>query len=577
MPKRKTLIIMFCIVVLFVLAILVLRQIIIYNQQQAEFENKVYDVLDDFETVQEVAKYLDCEYIKEIDSPNETFKKDIYVKFKHDLYTEGASNQEYYYSAAILFAQVTQYQNIRLIDDSRELLIAILGDSEKEVITKLYINGKENYYGEQDTIQALENYKTSNVSRIEIQAQILKDLINNNWDVRDIDFGTQESNYDGYEVYFDEGIEIKKVGTKIFNIVFTDKYKEAIVNDITVNADISEVSNILGTPIFGKIEMGMLGYKGEKLYIFFEKNRISVYPVDKNEREQDLLRLMEEFRQSRDVKKFINSITDIWPEYDKYEYDEEYVDLEYTLKGIKFQFNVGRDNGIIFYNNYNGSYINDLRQNKNELPLYTYFVDENLIYQNERSNTRNIHNHEFIKSDYEYMKNTNGVTDRKYSNDSSKFFIAPGWSKNYLRIVSVEGDYPVIEIKETANSYFWINDITLAYSIKNKGIYKYNVETQEQTPIVEGEDEFKISNYQNGFLYYDDKYLIYELADAGMDTYVWLDSNTIIYSIKNKGIYTYNIITQEQKTVLEGTEEFNITKYENGRLYYDSNVYYFVD
>ena len=154
---------------------------------------------------------------------------------------------------------------------------------------------------------------------------------------------------------------------------------------------------------------------------------MSVYPVEENKDEAELLRLLESFRQSLDVRELINSITDMWPDYDKYEYDSGKVDLEYTLKGIKFQFNVGRDNGVIFYSNYNGSYRSDLRLAKNNLPRYTYFVDSNLVYENEKSKYRSVIN---TVADYTYVKYSaqhnmlSDVNVEKYIYDSSMFFVS---------------------------------------------------------------------------------------------------------------------------------------------------------
>lgn len=580
MPKRRTIKIIFVITILLLVLIFVAREIVMYNNQRSEFENKTYDTLADFQTIEDVVRYMDCEFIRTEEPNTDSFDIDIYLKFKYDLYTDGASNQEYYYRAVVLFAQVTGYKNIRLIDPSKELVVAILGDTKLQEIVKLYINGKENYYGEQDTITALENYKETNMSRMEIKSSILKDLINNEWQASKVDFGTQESTLDGYDIYFDEGIEIKKVGKKVFNIVFTEKYADEIVNGIKVGTDSKEIENNLGKPAFGQNNSRVFGYKGEKIYIFFEKNRVSVYPVDQNEKEHELLTIIEEFRESRNVKKFVSAITDIWPDYDKYEYDADYVDLEYTLRGVKFQFNMGQnENGVIFYNNYNGSYIADLRQNKNNLPYYTYFKDENLVYKYEESMYYSVHNYEWFKSQYNYVKSqsidhamNNAKVVNKYLADSEKFFVLDSNKKSY--IFAVNNDYVPIEIEEPVSNYFWLDNDNLAYGVNQKAIYILNATTQEKNTLIEGTDEFNIIDYKNGILYYDNKYLLYDLAKQGIDKYLQINDTTIIYSIKNQGIYLYNIATQEKNTIIEGNNPFELVKYENGRLFYD-NTYVF--
>lgn len=580
MPKRNTLKIIFVIAVILIAMIFTLREIIVYNQQRAEFENKTYDTLEDFDTVREVCFYLDCEYIREEISSSKNYDLDIYLKFKYDLYSDGASNEEYFYRAAILFEQVVGYQNIRLIDEEKEIVMAMVGDTSKKKILKLYINGNDNYYGEKDTIEALENYKATNISRMEIQSKVLKDLLANEWKAQNVDFGSQESTFDGYDIYFDEGIEVRKIGTKIFNIVFTEKYTEQIVNGITVNTESSKIVDILGNPAFGEVNSKILGYKGEKIYIFFEENRVSVYPVETNSKEQELLTTIETFRQTRDLKAFINTITDMWPDYDEYEYDEDKVNLVYTTKGVKFEFNTQRDNGIIFYNNYSGTYISDLRQSKNNLPLYTYFVDTNSVYEKEQENKIK-HDYSYLRDNYEYVKDQTlrySLGDmEKYEFDSKKYFVKYEEGEYNLKIISLDNSVPPLEIEDKVNSYFWISDNLVAYGIKNRGIYLINVDTKEKSIIIEGQDDFYIKNYNNGFLYYDDKYLIYGLANEGMDSYIWINDSIIIYSKKNQGIYLYNIATQERSTIIDGQEEFNLVKYENGRLYYDNtNIFYII-
>ena len=54
----------------------------------------------------------------------------------------------------------------------------------------------------------------------------------------------------------------------------------------------------------------------------------------------------------KNIKDFVNGVTDIWPDYDIYDWGTNYIDLRYTLKGIKIQFNVSNANGMIYDNNY---------------------------------------------------------------------------------------------------------------------------------------------------------------------------------------------------------------------------------
>ena len=592
MPRRKTIKIVLIVILILILVIIAVRALILYNEKQSQFEEKRYDTPADFYTVEEVARYMDCEYIREEEPKNESYDLDIYLKFKYDLYTDGASNKDYFYRAIVLFTQVTEYQNIRLIDEERDILIAIYGDPEEKKISRLFINGKENYFGETDTLKELDKYTSAATIRIDVNSPLLQDIIKNDWDTTKVNLGTQESTLDEYEIYFDEGYRVKKRATTIFNIEFTDKYTEPVVNNIKVGTSFEEIQNQMGTPAFGGTEYNFIGYMSYNLYVFFWEDRISVYQVDSMTDEQQFLTLFQKFRQDLDLKSFVNALTDMWPDYSEYAYDTDYLHLTYILKGIEIKVNIDMDNGVTFYSNYNGSYLQDLIQQKDNLPEYTYFNNDNLVYKNEYSKTRTQLNRDYVISNFEGEKNIYEINMSR--NIGGKQIIYEKYSNSYviyrkfnsdntykIYIISINEDYPDSEINENISSYLWLDDIKLIYSIKNKGIYLYNAETREKSTIIEGQDNFEIKDYANNKIYFDDKEMLY-LLDSNLpqsyDSIIWLDSENLVYSIRNVGIYRYNINTKETNTIIEGTEEYNLIKYENGRIYYDNtNIIYLLN
>lgn len=592
MPRRKTIKIVLIVILILILVIIAVRALILYNEKQSQFEEKRYDTPADFYTVEEVARYMDCEYIREEEPKNESYDLDIYLKFKYDLYTDGASNKDYFYRAIVLFTQVTEYQNIRLIDEERDILIAIYGDPKEKKISRLFINGKENYFGETDTLKELDKYASAATIRIDVNSPLLQDIIKNDWDTTKVNLGTQESTLDEYEIYFDEGYRVKKRATTIFNIEFTDKYTEPVVNNIKVGTSFEEIQNQMGTPAFGGTEYNFIGYMSYNLYVFFWKDRISVYKVDSMTDEQQFLTLFQKFRQDLDLRSFVNALTDMWPDYSEYAYDTDYLHLTYILKGIEIKVNIDMDNGVTFYSNYNGSYLQDLIQQKDNLPEYTYFNNDNLVYKNEYSKTRTQLNRDYVISNFEGEKNIYEINMSR--NIGGKQIIYEKYSNSYviyrkfnsdntykIYIISINEDYPDSEINENISSYLWLDDIKLIYSIKNKGIYLYNAETREKSTIIEGQDNFEIKDYANNKIYFDDKEMLY-LLDSNLpqsyDSIIWLDSENLVYSIRNVGIYRYNINTKETNTIIEGTEEYNLIKYENGRIYYDNtNIIYLLN
>ena len=593
MPRRKTIKIVLIVILILILVIIAVRALVLYNEKQSQFEEKRYDTPADFYTVEEVARYMDCEYIREEEPKNESYDLDIYLKFKYDLYTDGASNKDYFYRAIVLFAQVTEYQNIRLIDEERDILIAIYGDPEEEKISRLYINGKENYFGETDTLQELDKYTSAATVRIDVNSPLLQDIIKNDWDTTKVNLGSQESSLDEYEIYFDEGYRVKKRATTIFNIEFTDKYTEPVVNNIKVGTSFEEIQNQMGTPAFGGTEYNFIGYMSYNLYVFFWKDRISVYKVDSMTDEQQFLTLFEKFRQDLDLRSFVNELTNMWPDYSYYAYDTDYLQLTYILKGIDIKINIDMDNGVTFYSNYNGSYLQDLIEQKDNLPSYTYFNNDNLVYKNEYIKKSSALNRKFIVNrfeTYKYMyeidrkqnKVNQNVHYEKYSNEFIASGIYESMDSNNIKlyIIARNGDYADSEI-DNINSYLWLDDTKLIYSIKNRGIYLFDATTRETSTIIEGQDNFEIEDYENNKIYFDDKEIIY-ILDSNLpqkyDSIIWLDSENLAYSIRNEGIYRYNINTKETNTIIEGTEEFNLIKYENGRIYYDNtNIIYILN
>ncbi|MBR6033572.1 MAG: hypothetical protein IKP28_02365 [Clostridia bacterium] len=53
------------------------------------------------------------------------------------------------------------------------------------------------------------------------------------------------------------------------------------------------------------------------------------------------------------------------------------------------------------------------------------------------------------------------------------------------------------------NTYGWLNDEELLYSVKGEGIFKYNAETRKLETIITGSDTFEIIKIENNTVYYD--------------------------------------------------------------------------
>ena len=101
--------------------------------------------------------------------------------------------------------------------------------------------------------------------------------------------------------------------------------------------------------------------------------------------------------------------------------------------------------------------------------------------------------------------------NNKELSQSKKFYtIKDLTSENFFKIkfISLDGTAPNTELRENVDYYIWIDDYKFIFSIKNKGIYLYNLNSNNYTKIEESTSrEFKIIEYKDNILKYDEKML----------------------------------------------------------------------
>ena len=77
--------------------------------------------------------------------------------------------------------------------------------------------------------------------------------------------------------------------------------------------------------------------------------------------------------------------------------------------------------------------------------------------------------------------------------NSSKFYVldvSDNTAYKKLMFISIDDTHYSFDFETVVNSYVWLDDYNFAYSIKNQGIYRYNILTEETYIILEGQDEF---------------------------------------------------------------------------------------
>lgn len=473
--------------------------LILLNYEKTKELIKKQDInSENFKTLQEIFEYYECNFISEKRSSNSDFKLDIEVEFKLDLYEDGKSNELFYNEIIEKVAALLGYDSFRVFDYSKNDNIEIEVICENKKVKKIYINGVEDYYNYINSKNEYKNFKTINLTEINIDSQEIINCINNNWSSK-CEFGTRESIFQNYDIYLDEGIKVRKINGKIFNIIFTDKYKKSVLNNFTVGTKSDIIKGGLGEPTFYNEDNSVIGYKTKDIYIFFEENQISIYrnitEVDLN----NIIPLIDELVENkRSIKDFMNELTYIWPDYEEYDYNSSSIFISYPNKGLDIKVNYDETNGIILYNN-----IVFDKETLNKYLLNTNFVAKfqlDNIFEAEKRRIKKEDN--LIKECEKFEESNNNLMFNEFYGCYAHLDSNNNIMNFYF--ISKDNNCANCELNERINTYIWLNDFCFVYSKKGKGIYYFDLKTQNRGCIISGDKNFEIKSYENGILKYDD-------------------------------------------------------------------------
>lgn len=306
----------------------------------------------EYSSIKEIVEKYGCKYIKENKSKEDDFALDIYLKFKYNTFEGNESKQRFYENVIGILTNFIN-NNFRLIDEERNLVISVTKNnvSDNSVYSYL-VNGVDNYFNKNES-KILLNSKNEKDTNISIDSKILNNLIQNNWSKDVINLENKNSTFDGYDIYFDEGIEVKIISKKIHNIVFTTKFTNPVINGIIPGTDFKRIISILGEPIYGIEDGQYIGYKNENMYVFFTNESICIYRNEIVEMKEFEILLNKYIAKEIELKEFMNELTYLWDDYDEYRYNSNFIYINYPLKGIKIEMDYENSLGILIYNNCN--------------------------------------------------------------------------------------------------------------------------------------------------------------------------------------------------------------------------------
>lgn len=496
---KKVIIVLFVVIFILLLASLFLEIL----QKKAMEENKEI-IYEEISTIKEVIEYHKSTYLSEVQSTEKNFYLDVYVIFSKPLYKNDNESNEIYFNELLKdCAKVLYYRSFKLIDNKNDIIIKVICDGEK--ITSIIINDIEDYFIYTDSQISMKQYKEIETTPLSIESEVLLNCINNNWK-KDTYFGERDSIFEEYYIFFDEGIKVRIIDEKVYNIVFTKQYNKSVVNSCFPGIDLKYVEAAIGKPTFEDEEKKMIGYKSDQIYVFFTESEISVYRNSTIDSDA-FFNLADKFiAEELDLLEFMNELTYLWPDYSTYEYEKDSVYISYPLKGIEIAINYGDINGILVYNNIKSSlskisrYLEDTR--------FVGRLQTDLMFKTEK---------ERIEKDLSWLKLAKEYEDnlaeeqKRVIGESLKYSIYPMKDNNgniyKIKFVSQFGNEPDRELNDGITSYLWASNDYFIFSKRGSGIYFYNLNTGRVQRIITGSvtTEFNLKSYKDGILEYDDE------------------------------------------------------------------------
>lgn len=437
-----------------------------------ETGTQIHYSVQEYNDLEAIFKKYDCKYISK-EETSDAVK--INLRFKYNLYTGTTSNESYFLNMSKVLAEFLKFKDFELVDKEKDIDIKVV--CKNTSIIDFVINGDRNYYANHDSDYNVQKQRAE-ATRFTIQSKELQSLIDNDWTENKVNWGTKESTCDKYQIYFDEGVKYKVVARSIFNVVFTSKYTGQVAGGLTTKSSPEAVISALGRPTLIEDE-NLYGYLGEKNYLFFDflNNEISVYPVVNlsDSEVEKLTSLMEKLNEDLDVKSFASELTKSWIDYDEYDFDANYVDLRYTLKGVALNISSSSlQNGLYIYQNYSG--------NKSILDLENVYMEgEDFVVQSESERAANEYVSRNFEGDFD--------EDSEEVKALGKLFKAnlTGENNSGVKFYSITEEYPDSELDRTVEikDFYWYDDENFVYTVEDDGIYAYNAITRENVKLSE--------------------------------------------------------------------------------------------
>lgn len=292
-------------------------------------------------------------------------------------------------------------------------------------------------------------------------------------------------------------------------------YDKPIVNDIKITDDMQTVISKLGEESKKYINSkDSIILEDDRIYLLLDmKNHIGYVYFKRDAQISKFMEYVDKYLKDRDLKSFVNSMTETYKEYDKFEYNSRKVHLVYSTLGIEiYATNTDKmNNGINIYENskyyeiLKNKYLGlDINKNNNyevikpEIELGVIFKSEDLVekqmkYRIEREKVIG----EAYVTDIENKFNVAVLGDNTDARDSD--------GQVFNRCV-VCFDDPKIErynlnTAGTADSIYVTNNY-IYYTLNNSGIFRLEPYSRKLEKIISFKGSGIIESIENGIMKY---------------------------------------------------------------------------
>lgn len=292
-------------------------------------------------------------------------------------------------------------------------------------------------------------------------------------------------------------------------------YDKPIVNDIKITDDMQTVISKLGEESRKYINSkDSIILEDDRIYLLLDmKNHIGYVYFKRDAQISKFMEYVDKYLKDRDLKSFVNSMTETYKEYDKFEYNSRKVHLVYSTLGIEiYATNTDKmNNGINIYENskyyemLKNKYLGlDINKNNNyevikpEIELGVIFKSEDLVekqmkYRIEREKVIG----EAYVTDIENKFNVAVLGDNTDARDSD--------GQVFNRCV-VCFDDPKIErynlnAAGTADSIYVTNNY-IYYALNNSGIFRLEPYSRKLEKIISFKGSGIIESIENGIMKY---------------------------------------------------------------------------